>query len=341
MNDQQVAITPEMMAVLPKALRIEIHENIHRKDFTESERALLQREMIAGLSVEAKKRQLAGRAAEPARLWDGQVKAGAGPVPEQVRKPKRRPSTTELVAKAFREKEATVRRRIAVIEAAEADPERFGSLPQQMDRTGVSGAWRKLKQADDEKRILDLAPIVGKFKTLVVDPPWDYDQLSLAGRAAPDYAVMTHEQLLAMPVPAWAEDNCQLYLWATNNFVLRAGELMAAWGFAPKTMLTWIKPRLGMGSYFRNTTEQVLFGVRGDLKTRSNDIPTHFEAPLGPHSAKPDQFYDIVRRSSYLPAGEAFQRSARDGFVNVYEERPEDRDQAVTLSLQSTSAENF
>lgn len=62
MNDQQVAITPEMMAVLPKALRIEIDENIHRKDFTESERALLQREMIARLSVEAKKRQLAGRA---------------------------------------------------------------------------------------------------------------------------------------------------------------------------------------------------------------------------------------------------------------------------------------
>jgi N6-adenosine-specific RNA methylase IME4 len=65
----------------------------------------------------------------------------------------------------------------------------------------------------------------------------------------------------------------------------------------------------------------VLFGVRGDLKTRSDSIPTHFEAPLGPHSAKPAKFYEIVTQASYLPAGEAFQRTPRDGFLNVFEER--------------------
>ena len=62
----------------------------------------------------------------------------------------------------------------------------------------------------------------------------------------------------------------------------------------------------------------MLFGVRGDLKTRSDSLRTHFEAPVGEHSAKPDEFYDVVREASYLPAGEAFQRTARDGFVNVY-----------------------
>ena len=320
MNDE-AAITPEMMAQLPKALRIEIDENIHRKDFTETERAQLQRAIIERWALEAKRRQLLGRAAEPAQPRDVQAADPEGAPPSTTVKAKRRPNTTEKVAKLFGEKEATVRKRLAVVEAAEAEPERFGALPEQMDRTGVSGAWRKLKLAQDEKRIVDLAPISGKFKTLIIDPPWDYGELSLAGRAAPDYATMTHEQLLAMPVLAWAEEDCHLYLWTTNNFVLRAGELMAAWGFEFKTVLTWIKPRLGMGAYFRNTTEQVLFGVRGNLKTRSDAIPTHFAADLGQHSAKPEQFYDIVRRSSYLPAGEAFQRTARDGFVNVYRER--------------------
>jgi N6-adenosine-specific RNA methylase IME4 len=78
-----------------------------------------------------------------------------------------------------------------------------------------------------------------------------------------------------------------------------------------------------MGSDFRGTTEHVLFGVRGKLMTRSHSIPTHFEAPLGAHSEKPDKFYDIVRAASYLPAGEAFQRKARAGFVNLFVEAAE------------------
>ena len=151
-----------------------------------------------------------------------------------------------------------------------------------------------------------MAPVKGKHRTLIVDPPWDYEWLSLAGRAAPGYATMSHEELLALPVQDWAENNCHLYLWTTNNFITRAVDLMAAWGFAHKTMLTWVKPRWGLGSYFRNSTEHVLFGVRGELRTRSDAIATHFEAPVGKHSEKPEVFYDIVRQASYGPFGEAF-----------------------------------
>ena len=132
---------------------------------------------------------------------------------------------------------------------------------------------------------------------------------------------MTHDELLELDVAAWAEDNCHLYLWTTNNFMPRAVELMAVWGFQHKTVLTWVKPRWGLGSYFRNSTEHVLFGVRGKLMTRGDDIPTHFEAPVGEPSEKPDIFYDIVKRASYPPYGEAFQRQARPGFVNLFEGR--------------------
>jgi N6-adenosine-specific RNA methylase IME4 len=98
----------------------------------------------------------------------------------------------------------------------------------------------------------------------------------------------------------------------------RAVDLMAHWGFQHKTVLTWVKPRWGLGSYFRNSTEHVLFGVRGELRTRSDSIATHFEAPLGEHSEKPEKFYEIVREASYPPYGEAFQRQDRPDFTNCF-----------------------
>lgn len=219
----------------------------------------------------------------------------------------------------------TVEKIAAVAEAARTEPEKFGHLVAEMDRTGkVTGAYRKLRQAKDEQRVQLLAPVAGKYKTLVVDPPWDYEWLSLAGRAAPGYATMSHDELLALQVADWAEDNCHLYLWTTNNFMTRAVELMAVWGFAHKTVLTWVKPRWGLGSYFRNSTEHVLFGVRGELRTRSDSIATHFEAPVGEHSEKPEKFYEIVRAASYGPYGEAFQRTARPDFINCYALRDAD-----------------
>lgn len=195
-----------------------------------------------------------------------------------------------------------------------------GEIHPEMQRKDVAGINRKLSKAADEARVLSLVPVAGKFRTLVIDPPWDYGALSIAGRAAPRYATMSHEELLALDVGAWADDQCHLYLWVTNNFLPRAIHLMAHWGFDYKTVLTWVKPRIGLGSYFRNSTEHALFGVKGDLRTRASGIPTHFEAPVGEHSEKPDVFYDIVQRASYLPAGEIFQRAPRKWLENLFVE---------------------
>ena len=135
----------------------------------------------------------------------------------------------------------------------------------------------------------------------------------------PQYSLMTRDEILALPVADWADESgCHLYLWATNSNMPLACECLSAWGFEHKTILTWVKPRLGLGAYFRGSTEHVLFGVRGRLATRATNIPTHFEAPVGKHSEKPERFYDIVRNASYLPAGEAFQRKPREGFVNLF-----------------------
>lgn len=201
---------------------------------------------------------------------------------------------------------------------------RKGTIRPDMERNELGLLSRLELRREDEKRIKDLVQLKGQFRTLVIDPPWDYEWLSIGGASKPGYATMTHEQLLDLPVPAWATKECHLYLWTTNNFMTRACELMLHWGFDYKTILTWIKtdkngkPKIGLGTYYRNTTEHVLFGVRGQLRTRVSTTPTHFFAPVGRHSEKPEVFYNIVRKESYLPAGEAFQRQDRKGFVNLF-----------------------
>lgn len=200
-----------------------------------------------------------------------------------------------------------------------------GRIVSAADGTGKMQRMEMKRQ--DEERVKKLKPIEGRFKTLIVDPPWDYEWLSVAGRAKPGYATMSHDELMRLNVQQWADTECHLYLWVTNNFMTRGVELMQQWGFDHKTVLTWVKltktgkPWFGLGSYFRNSTEHVLFGVKGDLRTRpaAAKIPTHFTGKIGAHSEKPNEFYDIVRKSSYLPAGELFQRAPRGDFTNIFQ----------------------
>jgi N6-adenosine-specific RNA methylase IME4 len=181
------------------------------------------------------------------------------------------------------------------------------------------------------------------WRTIVIDPPWAYQQRwaqrgkgnahshdGLAGifkrggkggeyaagirGAAAQYDCMSIEQIAALPVGEWAADDAHLYLWTTNAFLRDAFALMEGWGFAYKTTLTWIKHQLGMGMYFRNTTEHVLFGVRGSLKLARRDVPTHFVARRGRHSEKPAVFYDIVAECSPEPRLDVFARKHRFGW---------------------------
>ena len=207
-----------------------------------------------------------------------------------------------------------------VCEAAEADPDRFGPLLEEMDRTGkVNGPHTKLLRLRDEIRILDLAPVDGRFRTLVLDPPWQEDNISES--CGHDYATMPITEIAAVPVESWAEANCHLYLWATNNTLGLAINMLPAWGFQHKTVHTWTKPDLGFGRYFRNTTEHVIFAVRGELRTRSagRSTRTDHDWTVGANSEKPEGFYDLVRACSYPPYGEAFQRLARPDFCNLYQ----------------------
>jgi len=154
-----------------------------------------------------------------------------------------------------------------------------------------------------------------KYRTLVADPPWRYSVKPPQGGTP--YPTMTPEELIGLPVGMWAHDDAHLYLWTTNSFLVEAHRIMSVWGFEYKTLLTWIKRRpvndnwIGMGFYFRGVTEHVLFGVRGRLKLKRNDLANIFYAPHREHSEKPNAFYDLVESASHGPYLDVFARKQR------------------------------
>jgi N6-adenosine-specific RNA methylase IME4 len=201
-----------------------------------------------------------------------------------------------------------------------------GTICPSLQRNEVSKILRLQRVGEDEQRVLNLVPVKGKFRTIIIDPAWDYDWLSIGARAKPGYAMQTIESLRALDIRAWADEEtgCHLYCWTTNNFAYEAMKLVDHWGFQHRTILTWVKPPpFGLGSYYRNSTEQALFATLGATTTRpaAASIATHFEAARGEHSEKPEVFYKIVRAASYPPYGEANQREPRAGFTNLFEER--------------------
>lgn len=182
-------------------------------------------------------------------------------------------------------------------------------------------ATREERRQENAEKIEELATPLeaqGLFQTIVIDPPWDWGDegdINQFGRAKPDYHTMPIEDIEKLPIAKIADDNCHLYLWVTNRSLPKAFRLIEAWGFRYITCLTWVKPSIGMGNYFRGDTEQVLFAVKGSQPLKRKDVGTHFEAPRGQgHSAKPDLFYDLVESCSYGPYIDIFGRKDRQGW---------------------------
>jgi N6-adenosine-specific RNA methylase IME4 len=142
---------------------------------------------------------------------------------------------------------------------------------------------------------------------------------------------MSLEEIAGLPVPDLALPESHLYLWVPNALVLEGLEVMRRWGFTYKTNLVWYKTRKdggpdgrGVGFYFRNVTEMVLFGVRGGLRTRAagrRQVNVVVE-PKRDHSRKPDRLYEIIEACSPGPYLELFARSIREGWSQWGDEVP-------------------
>ena len=168
-----------------------------------------------------------------------------------------------------------------------------------------------------------------RFATILADPPWQFTNKT--GKVAPEhrrlsrYGTMKLDEIMALPVGDIATTPAHLYLWCPNAMLPEGLAVMKAWGFAYKSNIVWHKVRKdggsdgrGVGFYFRNVTELILFGVTG--KNARTLAPGRRQVNLlatrkREHSRKPDEQYEIIETCSAGPFLELFARGTRKGWV--------------------------
>lgn len=136
-----------------------------------------------------------------------------------------------------------------------------------------------------------------KFKTILADPPWEIAQKGKLG-ASRHYNLMSLEAIKNIPVTDLSEDNAHLWLWTYPAALEQSFEVVRAWGFEPKSIFTWVKPRLGLGNYLRNSTEQMIFATRGKAPIKFKGQMNWGMFPVQDHSHKPEEVYSIIKRCS-------------------------------------------
>lgn len=173
-----------------------------------------------------------------------------------------------------------------------------------------------------------LSGVSGRFKTILADPPWQFKNRT--GKIAPEhkrlkrYETMPTVDIANLPITQYADENSHLYLWVPNALLPEGLQVMEAWGFTYKTNLIWVKvtkhgkpDRRGVGFYYRNVTEMLLFGLRGKLRTcpPARSTANLFATRKEEHSRKPGCVHEIIERCSPGPRLELFAREKVDGWT--------------------------
>jgi N6-adenosine-specific RNA methylase IME4 len=185
---------------------------------------------------------------------------------------------------------------------------------------------------------VNLAPLPGgPFGTLLADPPWRFQNRT--GKVAPEhkrlnrYDTMELKDIASLPVGDVMAEKSHCYLWVPNALVAEGLHVLEAWGFTYKAMIVWAKRRKdggpdgrGVGFYFRNVTEPILFGVRGSLRTLppARSQVNMIETQKREHSRKPDELYPIIEACSPGPYLELFARYPQPGWSVWGNEADED-----------------
>lgn len=184
-----------------------------------------------------------------------------------------------------------------------------------------------LRPLREEATPAPLPQVSGGFRTVLADPPWRF--ANRTGKVAPEhrrldrYSTLSLETIKALPVDDVVSSNAHLYLWVPNALLPDGLAVLEAWGFRYVSNLIWAKRRKdggpdgrGVGFYFRNVTEMILFGVRGSMRTlpparRQVNI---IESRKREHSRKPDEQYELIEQCSPGPYLEMFARYPREGW---------------------------
>ncbi len=183
-------------------------------------------------------------------------------------------------------------------------------------------------EAKREENVAKLAstppPPAGKYRVIVIDPPWDMKRIDCDVRidrhgSGFDYPTMSHEEIAALPVADFSDESCHLFCWTTQKHLPPTLDIIERWGFKYVLVMVWHKPGgfqpFGLPQY---NCEFVVYGRKGSAQfVDTKAFPVCFQAPRREHSRKPDEFYDVIRRVTAGPRIDVFSRENRDGF-DVY-----------------------
>jgi|SRR5215831_3229972 len=214
------------------------------------------------------------------------------------------------------------------------------TLPAQEQREIVARGERKILRAAQEirarkaemrraERLERLAatcnqpfPSDRRYAVIYADPPWHFEvyneESGIECAAANHYSTMTLDEICALPVSHLATDAAVLFLWTTLPHLEEALQVVAAWGFAYKSNVVWVKDQIGLGYLVRNQHELLLIATRGDIPTPppARRPASVISAPRREHSRKPDEAYELIERMyPELPRIELFARQARPGWA--------------------------
>ncbi len=330
-NDKLQAVRAEISAIKKLGLAKEVHEQKLREGQDVAEMVTLAKMRMGELLKEIPK------ATTNHKKQDLEIDRGFDFLTEkkiEVEEPEIKPKGEVIKEIGFTQKQVEQLQKMAnnpdAVHSAMAKARERGDIVSQSSVMKEIQENKRREKADKQEnlraensaKIEELATPLdaqGLFQTIVIDPPWDWGDegdFNQFGRAKPEYHTMPLEEIKNLPVEKIADDNCHLYLWVTNRSLPKAFELVTAWKFRYITCLTWIKPSIGMGNYFRGNTEQVIFAVKGSQPLKRHDVGTSFSAPRGKsHSEKPAEFYKMVESCSYAPFIDIFGRKEREGWT--------------------------
>ena len=338
---------PVTVVDLAEIVRGEFVENTEREDFTLSEAVAIKRSVEPLIRAEAEARMLAGKGADgsggrsrKAKPYANLAQGFGG-------------NTRDLVARRTGKGRTSLAKAEAIVAAAEAEPQRFGRLVEYMDKTGsVDRAFKQLKIERAKARhakLIEPGCMVGDLAALAAsgyraalisaDPAWPYatwggPSSKIHSASDNHYNTNSLEEIMKLPVAALAADDCALLLWCTWPHVAIGTHVrvIEAWGFKPSTLgFDWIKQtadggglHTGMGYYTRSNGEPCLLATKGSPLRLASDVHSVVMAPVGGHSAKPEEVRRRAERLFPGPYLELYGRKSVAGWTVWGNEIPRD-----------------
>ncbi len=176
------------------------------------------------------------------------------------------------------------------------------------------GIFKTKEQIIESINTKNIKTIPEKFDVVVIDPPWpygtEYDEETR--RVGSPYPEMSLEEIININIPA--KDDCVLWLWTTHKFMRESFKILDKWGFQDKMIVTWVKNRMGMGSWLRSKSEFCIMAIKGNPVITLTNQTTVLNADVREHSRKPDEFYKMVESLCTGIKLDYFSREKRDGW---------------------------